>query len=127
MWWTGVWLLIYFSSFQKYLMLVIRLFWKNCKGGFGCKICAKVAGDMSSLRDLTCGVSQGSVLCLVFFLISANCMTSSVGCSWKSFADDYRFCFSFPKDTCVSILQGMMQLQNDLNGCALLNSDEFAI
>ena len=70
-----------------------------------------VAGKMTSLKKVTSGVPQGSVLGLVLFLIYVN---------WKAFSDDFKLYLSFPRGTCVPILQRMMQLQSDLAECVQL-------
>ena len=43
------------------------------------------------------------------------CVATFVSCSWKAFADDCKLYFRFPRDTCVPILLGMMQLQKYLS------------
>ena len=75
----------------------------------------KVAGNKSSVRDVSSEVPQGSVLGLVLFLVYVNYIASSVGCCWKAFADDFNLHLSFPRSSCIFMLQGMMGLQNDLN------------
>ena len=82
----------------------------------GCTMCVRVAGETSDPKAVPSGVPQGSVLGPVLFLIYVNCIASSLGCCWKAFADDFKLYFSFPRDSCISVFQGMMiQLQQDLD------------
>ena len=78
-------------------------------------MCVKVAGKMSSLKNVTSGVPQGSVLGPVLLLIYVNHIANSVECCCKAFADDFKLYFSFPPKTYVPILQGMIRLQKDLD------------
>ena len=51
-----------------------------------------VGGKLSSVRDVTSGVPQGSVLGPILFLIYASFITKDVNSDWKAFADDYKVC-----------------------------------
>ena len=64
---------------------------------------------------LASGVPQGSVLGSIIFLIYVNHVASSVGCGWKTFADDFKLYLNFPRSACILMLQCMMSLQNNLN------------
>ena len=75
----------------------------------------KIAGNMSSLKDVSSGVSQGFVLGPLLFLNYVNHIASSVGCCWKAFTDDFKLYLSFPRNSCISILQDTINLQTDLN------------
>ena len=75
----------------------------------------RVAGETSDSKAVTSGVAQGSVLGLVLFLIYIKCIASSLGCCWKAFADDFKLYLRFPSDSCISVFQGMIQLQRDLD------------
>ena len=83
----------------------------------------KVACEMSSLKEVTSGVPQSLVLGPILFLIYVNCITNSVDCCWKAFADYFKLYLSVPRSFSVPVLQGMMQLQNDLDRvCSLARS-----
>ena len=83
----------------------------------------RVACELSSHRYVVSGVPQGSVLGPILFLIYVNSITSSVKCKWKAFADDFKLYMSFPHDSCLSGLQGIMQMQRDLDSvCSLAKS-----
>ena len=71
----------------------------------------KVAEKMSSLKEVTSGVAQDSVLSSVLSLIYVKCIANTVDSCWKAFADDFKLYLSFPRSTCVPLLQGMIQLQ----------------
>ena len=70
---------------------------------------------MSDPIAVTSGVPQGSVLGPILFLIYVNCITVSLECHWKAFADDFKLYLSFPRDSCISVFQGMVQLQRGLD------------
>ena len=72
-------------------------------------MCVKVAGKMSPLKDVTSGGPQGSVLGPVLFLIYVNYIANSIECCCRAFADDFKLYLSFPRKTCVPILQGMIR------------------
>ena len=75
----------------------------------------KVAGKMSSLKQVTSGAPQGSVLGSGLLLIYVNSIANSLQCQWKAFADDFKLHLSFSQSTCVPILQRMMFLQGDFD------------
>ena len=80
----------------------------------------KIAGNMINLKDKSSRVPQGSVLGLFSFQFMFYHIASSVGCSWKPFADYFKLHLSFPRSSCTPMLQGMMSLQNDVNKvCAI--------
>ena len=49
------------------------------------------------------------------FLIYVNCVAASLGCRCRAFADDFKLDLSFSRKSCISVFQGMMQLQRDLD------------
>ena len=57
--------------------------------------------------------------CSVFF-IYFNYIANSVDCCCKAFADDFKLYLSFPRNTCVPILQEMMRLQRGLDKVCLV-------
>ena len=76
-----------------------------------------------AVAEVASGVPQGSVLGPILFLIYVNSITSLVNCKWTAFADDFKLCMSFLHDSCLSVLQGMMQKQRDLDSvCSLARS-----
>ena len=77
----------------------------------GHTICVRVASQTSEPIAVTSGVPQGSVLGPILFLIYVNCIAASLECHWKTFADDFKIYLSFPMDSCISVFQGMVQLQ----------------
>ena len=77
----------------------------------GCPICARISGEASGPKAVISGVPQESVLDTVLFQIYVNCIAATVECYWKAFADNFKHYFSFPRDSCISMFQGMMQLQ----------------
>ena len=79
----------------------------------GRTMCVKFAGKLSSLKNVTSGVPQGSVLGSVLFLIYVNYIANSVDCCCKAIADDIMLYLRFPRKTCVPILQKMMRLQKN--------------
>ena len=50
----------------------------------------KIAGCSSTVREVTSGVPQGSVLGPVLFLVYVNELMRGSECSWKAFADDFK-------------------------------------
>ena len=79
-----------------------------------------VAGKMSSLKQVTKGVPQGSMLDSILFLVYVSTIAKSLQCQWKPFVVDFKLYLSFLRSTCVLILQGMMLLQNDLERVCLI-------
>ena len=51
----------------------------------------------------------------VLFLIYVICMANFVQCKWKAYADYFTLYLSFPRSTCISILQGIILLQSDFD------------
>ena len=49
-----------------------------------------VDGCVSSMREVTSGVPQGSVVGPVLFLVYVNHVMKDVGCKWVAFADDFK-------------------------------------
>ena len=83
----------------------------------------KVAGKISSLKQVISGIPQGSGLGLVLFLIFVNSIANSTQCQWNAFANDFELYLSFPRSTCILILQGIVLLQSDLDRvCSLARS-----
>ena len=58
-------------------------------------MCVKVAGNKSSVRDVSSGVPQGFVL----FLVYVNYIASSVGCCLKAFVNDFMLYLGFPQSS----------------------------
>ena len=63
----------------------------------GRKMSVLIDGVQSSLRDVTSGVPQGSVLGPVLFLVYVNFITADVECCWTAFADDFKLCICYPR------------------------------
>ena len=60
----------------------------------GRKQCVEVDGLRSDLRDISCGVPQGSILGPLLFLVYINDMYRSVQCQLSLYADDSALMFS---------------------------------
>ena len=86
-----------------------------CEFLSGRTMSTKVAGKMSSLKQITSNAPEGSVLGPVLFFIYVNFIANSVQFQWNSFADGFKLYLSFPQNTCIPILQGMILLQSDLD------------
>ena len=74
-----------------------------------------VSGKLSSERSVTSGVPQGSVLGPILFLIYVNHITKDVHSHWKAFADDFKLCVCYPRDSDVENCDAVQALQRDLN------------
>ena len=74
-----------------------------------------VSGSLSSERSVTSGVPQGSVLGPILFLIYVNHITKDVHLDWKAFADDFKLCVSYPRDSSAENYDAVQALQRDLN------------
>ena len=59
--------------------------------------------DMSSLSDVSSEALE-SVLGSVSFLIYVIHIASSVSCSWRAFADDFKLYLNFPPSTYIPCL-----------------------
>ena len=81
----------------------------------GRSMSVRVARNMCSHKEFICDVPQGTVLVPVLSLIYVNCIANTADCCWKAFADDFKLYLSFRQSTCVPVLQGVMQLQSDLD------------
>lgn len=57
---------------------------------FGRTLCVKVAGNQSSLRNVTNEIPQGSLSSSVLFFLNTNYIANSMACSWKDFDDDFK-------------------------------------
>ena len=82
-----------------------------------------VGGKLSSVRDVTSGVPQGSVLGPILFLIYANFITKNVNSDWKAFADDYKVCIFYPRSSPSQSVNVVRALQRDLDSiCSVSKS-----
>ena len=86
-----------------------------CEFLIGWAMCVKIAGSMSSVKGISGGVPQGTVLGVVLYLIYVNHIASSVDCCRRAFANDFKLYLSFPRSSFIPMLQGMMSLQSDLS------------
>ena len=68
-----------------------------------------VSGVLSSVREVTSGVPQGSVLGPLLFLVYVNYLMHNSRCYWKAFADDFKLCAVVDR-----VGQGLV-LQEELN------------
>ena len=74
-----------------------------------------VGGKLSSVRDVTSGVPQGSVLGPILFQIYANFISKDVNSDWKAFADDYKVCICYPRSSPSHSVNAVRALQRDLD------------
>ena len=81
----------------------------------GRTMCIKIAGEASYPKSVTSDLPQRSVFGSFLFLIYVNYIAASLRCCRKIFADDFKLHLSFPLNTCISVFQGLMHLQRDLD------------
>jgi hypothetical protein len=72
-------------------------------------------GVVGSLRDVTSGVPQGSVLGPVLFLIYINSVANDLSCSFKVFADDFKLYMQYSRKDSGLLLDSIAALQADLD------------
>ena len=53
---------------------------------------------LSTLREVTSGVSQFSVLDSTLFLVYVNYVTGNLSFSYRTFTDDYKLYLRYPKE-----------------------------
>ena len=75
-------------------------------------MCVVVGGASSSVRSVSSGVPQGSVLGPILFLVYANYLTNSLACKHGSFSDDYKIYLNYNR---VAGQDGRAALQRDLD------------
>ena len=85
---------------------VLQLIWSFLTGR---TMSVLIDGYVGSGRSVTSGVSQGSVLGPLLFLIYVNFLMDSVTCPWVAFADDFKLWFVSRRDS------GPLLLQNDID------------
>ena len=75
-------------------------------------MCVDVGGAPSSVRSVSSGVTQGSVLGPILFLVYVTYLTDSLACKHGAFADDYKIYLHYSR---VAGQDGRAALQRDLN------------
>lgn len=78
-----------------------------------------VSGIHSSVREVTSGVPQGSVLGPLLFLLYVNNLMHDSRCYWKAFADDFKLCAVVDGSVHGHLLQ--LELEAIEQRCAQLN------
>ena len=74
-----------------------------------------VSGKLSSVRNVSSGVPQGSVLGPIMFLIYVNYITREINSDWKAFADDFKLCVCYPRGCTRIDNHPVHSLQRDLD------------
>ena len=78
-----------------------------------------VNGAKSSLRHVTSGVPQGSVLGPILFLVYVNFVTAGLGCQWTAFADDFKLCICYPRGRSEESTSAQSNLQRCIDDLAV--------
>ena len=74
--------------------------------------CVEVDGVRSSFQEVTCGVTQGSILGPLLFLVYINDMHRSVDCQLSLYADDSALIFSHSDPAIIA-----ERLSHELSSC----------